>query len=209
MVEADSLFTSFVQSGNSCTLASYAIASYHFTQIPPNRFFEDYCEHFGIAYTGATAELKYAQHFNNEWRRRACKGYQIIEDLHRNSRQSAFAMSREKFEVYFFLDINVGLNSIKTRLQNEETLLSVAFQVPPHVHSCAVGYDDQGWYMIETRPNLVAGVSRILSIESLGNLQDGLVMARRIGVQLKKNEIGDTSLFLESRGSSIKKLAIS
>ncbi len=54
----------FKQTGGSCVLASYALAAHYFTQIPMSKFFDGYCEHFGLLPLAQeeTSESVYASH---------------------------------------------------------------------------------------------------------------------------------------------------
>lgn len=186
MVDAETVFTSFVQNGNSCTLASYAVAAYHFTKRGPYEFFRDYCKHFQVRATSDQgAETEYNKDFHPRYGRPNCSGYKIIRELHNNSSEIRFVESRAKFEVEYIHQTMQRLEEIEQRLKNEETLISVAFRMSSgHVHSCCVGFDDRGFYMIETRENEPAtGIVRIPNIqhihESLGALQDSLLMSAK------------------------------
>jgi hypothetical protein len=186
MIDTNTLYTTFVQCRNcgSCTLASYAVASHHFTDLDVYDFFLDYCKHFKItASPGQDAEQKYANHFSQEWSSRNCSGYKIIEELHNSSQQSAFVQSRAKFGVEYIHSPIPRLQQIEKKLRDEEVLVSVAFRVSRfEVHSCCVGFNGQGFYMIETRgtePKTgIATIPNILYIHtSLGQLQDSLLMS--------------------------------
>ena len=48
MVPPEKLNSSFVQRCGSCVLASYGIASNHYTKVPLVNFFKDYCNHYKI-----------------------------------------------------------------------------------------------------------------------------------------------------------------
>jgi hypothetical protein len=178
MVDANTLYTTFVQCCNSCTLASYAVASYHFTKLNVYNFFEDYCKHFKLAASkGQAAERAYDQHFQNRWQTLKCSGYEIIEDLHNNSQESVFVKSRAKFGVKFVSQTVPCLSLIETMLKNGGALVSVAFAVNSGVHSCCIGFDKRGFYMIETRPvNYTTRIIPIQDIQSLGSLRDSLLM---------------------------------
>jgi hypothetical protein len=61
--------------------------------------------HFGLAYTDAPdAERKYADHFDAEWRKRDCRGYEVILDVHMHSREPCFVEARKKFDARFYLE---------------------------------------------------------------------------------------------------------
>ncbi len=179
MVPADTLPTTFVQCCNSCTLASYAIASYHFTRLNIYNFFLGYCKHFDIkASSDQDAERKYDVHFQKEWKTRNCSGYKIIKELHNNSSEQVFVQSRAMFGVEIIQDTTSCLHRIEDKLKIEEVLISITFVVNKQgVHSCCVGLDEQGFYMIETRrgPHTI-GISRIKNIKALGDLRDSLLI---------------------------------
>ena len=95
----------FLQNGGSCVLASYAIVASYFTGQPISTYFEGYCRHFGLTFKDAAeAEQKYADHFDAEWRKRNCRGYEVILDLHSNSTEKCFADARQIFDGKFYLD---------------------------------------------------------------------------------------------------------
>jgi hypothetical protein len=72
---------------------------------------------------------------------------------------------------------------MENTLKDEEALVSVAFQIPSNgVHSCCVGFDGQGFYMIETRgTEPKTGIVTIPDISfihtSMGPLQHSLLMS--------------------------------
>lgn len=179
MVDADTVFTTFVQDGNSCTLASYAVASHHFTERGPYEFFCDYCKHFKIPATSdQDAEREYNNDFHPRYSRPNCSGYKIIRELHNNSPETCFVESRGKFHVEYIHQTTQRLEEIEDRLQHEEALISVAFRMPSgDVHSCCVGFDKRGFYMIETSSAArKKGIVLIPGIRCLGDLQDSLLM---------------------------------
>jgi len=178
LVDANTLYTTFVQCCNSCILASYAVASYHFTNLNVYNFFLDYCKHFNIsASPDQDAEREYAKHFDQEWKSRKCSGYRIVEQLHNNSLKTAFVQSRTRFGVEYIHQPSLSLSQIENRLKNEETLISVAIKESYGVHAYCVGFDNHGFYKIETRRSAPkAGIVLIKNIQSLGALQDSLLM---------------------------------
>jgi hypothetical protein len=184
MVKANTLDTTFVQCGNSCTLASYAVGACHFTGLRVYNCFWDYCRHFNISPSSdKDAELKYNIDFHPRYK--SCSGYQIIEHLHNCSQQSAFVQGREKFAVEYIHKTIPRLQEIEQRLKDQEVLVSIAFKIPSNgVHSCCVGFDSQNFYMIETRGSAPkTGIVPISDIQyinkSLGSLQDSLLMSAR------------------------------
>jgi hypothetical protein len=142
-------------------------------------FFLDYCKHFDIeASSGQDTEQKYDRHFDQEWKTRNCSGYKIIEHLHSDSPQTAFVESRAKFDVEYIHQPVHSLSQIENSLKNEETLISVAVKESCGVHAYCGGFDNQGFYMIETRrvTKYKTGINRILNIQCLGALQDSLLI---------------------------------
>jgi len=177
MVPANTLYTMFVQRGNSCILASYAVGAHHFTKLGVYNYFWDYCKHFNLSPSSdKDAELKYNNDFHPRYN--SCSGYQIIEHLHNCSRQSAFVKSRAKFGVEYIHQPIHRLQQIEKSLKYKEVLVSVAIKEHRGVHAYCVGFDKQGFYMIETRGgNYKSGINRISNIQSLGTLQDSLLMS--------------------------------
>ncbi len=75
---------SFVQSSASCVCASYAVAASYFTGLPFGTWFVAYCKHFDVHYKDEQdAQDQFSAHFDAEWRRRKCRGYEVLLDLHR------------------------------------------------------------------------------------------------------------------------------
>src|ERR1019366_9657766 len=111
----------FIQNGGSCVLSSYAIVGNYFTGQPISAFFEGYCRHFGIAYTNAAdAEQKYAAHFDAEWRKRKCMGYEVILDLHSHSTEKCFVQARQVFDARFYLESSKHLEELEQALNTQE-----------------------------------------------------------------------------------------
>ena len=183
MVDRQRLYLNFLQSCNSCVLASYAVGAYAFTAITPDRFFIDYCEHYKISIPqGTDAEHCYDDHFQKEWKKRGCKGFEIIQELHRSSDKESFVKCGEKFDVEFINSVESEIERLKATLTQKEALVIVAFQVPSDgVHATIVGFDGNGWYTIETRQKIKkTGPVRVSGIFNLGGKPlDGLLLTKR------------------------------
>src|SRR6266705_6775807 len=122
---ATNVNAAFLQNGGSCVLASYAIVANYFTGQPISTYFEGYCRHFGLAFKdSADAEQKYAEHFDAEWRKRNCRGYEVILDLHSNSTEKCFADARQIFDGRFYLDSAGHEDEIEGLLRGHEAFLN-------------------------------------------------------------------------------------
>ena len=134
--------TNFVQRDGSCVLASYAIVASYFTRLPVSSYFEGYCRHFGIVYTNAVdAERKYSRHFDAEWQKRKCSGYEVILDLHSNATEDCFVQARSLFDVRFYPDCPKHLSELRQVLQTREAFLNITFRVMDDTHSVTSFYD--------------------------------------------------------------------
>lgn len=141
-VEIANIDTKFVQSDASCVLASYAIVANYFTRLPVGDYFEGYCHHFGIDYTNAVdAERKYARHFDAEWKKRKCMGYEVILDLHSNAVERCFVEARQRFDPQFYLESSKHLAELKQVLKTREALLNITYKVADDTHSVTVFYN--------------------------------------------------------------------
>ena len=125
MIDHNEIDTTFIQSGNNCVMATYAIAGNYFTGTAISNYFEDYCKHFAITYSNnVDAEAKYENHFHNEYRKRSCLGYEIIKDLHENSKYNSFETNRNTFSLKLFVSTSTDINIIESALENEKAMLS-------------------------------------------------------------------------------------
>ena len=145
MVDSGKIHRGYKQKEKSCVLASYAIVSNYFTGLPIIEFFEDYCKHYKIEFAnGDEAEVKYGDHFQNEWYSRNLKGYQVILELHNVSPEKSFKDSRKYFDGEFILDSSVEMTRIITVLKTKEALLNITFSVGGgNCHSITVGWDSK------------------------------------------------------------------
>jgi len=142
MIDSSKIDAGFIQTGNSCVLASYGIALNYFTSIPVAASFEDYCRHFGLPFaTWEQAEQQYAEHFHKEWNKRKCKGYEVILDLHNNSNAPAFVAAREQFNSIFYENVAPENEDVEHVLRTQEAILNITFTAGIHWHSLSVFAD--------------------------------------------------------------------
>lgn len=177
MIEISKLDVEFIQNTGSCVLASYAIVGNYFSSLPVTQFFEDYCKHFNLSFSSwQEAEGMYANHFVREYDRRKCEGYQVILDLHNNSQQEVFKISRKIFSATFYPDSLSVVSNLKERLGNEESFLNVTFSVNEKAcHSVTAFYDKENlMYRDTNRPRIF----KIASLTELGKLRDSVLYSR-------------------------------
>lgn len=142
VVKVADIDTHFVQSDASCVLASYAIVANYFTRVPVRSYFEGYCHHFGIVYTNAEdAERKYSRHFDAEWQKRKCSGYEVILDLHSNATEECFVQARSHFDARFYRESSKHLSELRQVLETREAFLNITFRVMDDTHSVTTFYD--------------------------------------------------------------------
>lgn len=177
-VKATSVNANFLQSGGSCVLSSYAIVANYFTGRPVGTYFEGYCRHFKIPYTSARdAELKYATHFDNEWRKRDCRGYEVILDLHSNSTVECFAEARSRFNGLFYLDSSAHLRELEELLSRKEAFLNITYELDAgDYHSITVFHDDNG---LAARDTNRKAIFRIPGLANIGKLRDSVLYVRK------------------------------
>jgi hypothetical protein len=163
----------FIQNGGSCVLASYAIVANYFTGRPVADYFEGYCKHFGLAYTDAAdAERKYADHFDAEWRKRDCRGYEVILDVHTRSKEECFVEARKKFDAQFYLDSAVHLKELETALGDKQAFLNITYEPGMGYHSITVFNDGSG---LRTRDTNRKGFASIPGLSKIGKLRDSVL----------------------------------
>jgi len=175
MVDRALIEDQFLQTGNSCVLASYGVANQYFTAQTIPAGFEAYCRHFILPFTNAReAERAYEQHFNRLWQLLRFKGYQIIVNLHQSSSVPLFEIARSRYNAIFFL--NSDVNALERRLQAEDALLNVTYEVPgPNFHSVIAGCSQTGFFVRDTNQ---AGTQTIASLGALGILRDSVLYTR-------------------------------
>jgi hypothetical protein len=176
-VSLDKINTNFLQNGGSCVLSSYAIVANYFTGAPLASFFEGYCSHFGLKYTnGAEAEQKYARHFDAEWRKRNCMGYQVILDLHKNSKEKCFVEARKVFNARFYLESAKHLDELEQLLNSREAFLNITYEPGGDYHSITVARGAKGLMSRDTNQK---GLHQIPSLRKIGKLRDSVLYIRR------------------------------
>ena len=164
----------FIQSGGSCVLSSYAIVASYFTGQPISTYFEGYCQHFKLSYTNALdAELQYARHFDSEWRKRDCRGYQVILDLHSNSTVACFVQARAKFDGVFYLDSSTHCHELEELLASKEAFLNITYEPGGgDYHSITVLHDGKGFLARDTNRK---GLRSIPELAKIGKLRDSVL----------------------------------
>lgn len=178
MIQTAKLNTSFTQTCGSYVLASYAIVGNYFTNLPIEQFFDDYCRHFGLSFnTLREAEFAYARHFDEEWRKRNCRGYEIILELHQNSTQQAFEQSRKIFSGYFYLDSSAVILNIENRLRNEESFLNITYEKPGRdYYSITIFYNGNNFRFRDTNK---MPIGTIRTLTEIGKLRDSILYVKK------------------------------
>ncbi len=169
--------TNFVQKYGSCVLASYSVVANYYTGQPITNFFAGYCKHFGLSFTNARdAELKYAIHFDAEWKKRHCKGYEVILDLHSNATEKCFAEARKAFDARFILDSRPLFAELEKSLHANEAFLTVSYSGGREFHSVAVMADGDHFGVRDTNRKDIYPVDHLGKI---GKLSDCVEYNRR------------------------------
>jgi len=177
MIEIAKVDSSFVQSAGSCVLASYAIANNCLASVAIEEAFQDYCRNFKIAFRDwKEAEAKYAVHFDSEWKRRKCKGYEVILCLHSGSEEKSIRIGRGVFDAIFYPDTVLKRDELENSVRSKRALLNVTYKVGPTCyHSVTVFCDGvQGLVVRNTMPGQVK-LKQIPNLTSLGELQDSVL----------------------------------
>ena len=158
-------------------MASYAIVHNYFTAEPVGVCFEDYCRHFGLPFsTWQEAEQEYAKHFDKEWKKRGCKGYEIMMDLHNYSTKSAFVAARKHFDSVFYNNSAPHLKDLENCLRMQVAILNITFQAGPDYHSVSVFADPRGFLKKDT---MKQGLTAFGGLAELGSLRDGLLHIKK------------------------------
>ncbi len=166
----------FVQRTGSCVMASYAVAASYFTHQHISVYFEGYCRHFQLPFTDAIeAEKNYASHFDREWRRRNVRGYEVVLDLHRTSREFCFAEARSYMDGFFFVESDV--DQLEGLLRERVSFLNVTYEPGGNeYHSITVCSDGKYLFARDTnRKNLYL----IQSLHRIGKLRDSVIYVQR------------------------------
>ena len=167
----------FIQDGGSCVLASYAVVASYFTGKPISAYFEGYCRHFGLSFKDAAdAEQKYAAHFDAEWRKRNCRGYEVILDLHSNSKEACFAEARQIFEGRFYLDSSGHIDELERLLTTREAFLNITYEPGQDYHSITVMHDGTRFMARDTNRK---GIYAIPGLRQIGKLRDSVLYIRK------------------------------
>ncbi|HWX18734.1 MAG TPA: hypothetical protein VN578_02400 [Candidatus Binatia bacterium] len=167
----------FIQNGGSCVLASYAVVANYFTGQPISSYFEGYCRHFGLTFKDpAEAEQKYASHFDAEWRKRNCRGYEVILDLHANSKEKCFAEARQIFDGRFYLDSSGHIDELEDLLHTHEAFLNITYEPGQDYHSITIMHDGARFMARDTNRE---GIHSIPGLRQIGKLRDSVLYVRK------------------------------
>lgn len=172
-IELSKINTNFTQHGGSCVLASYAIVGNYFTGKPVTTYFEGYCKHFKLDYANAAeAEQKYASHFDAEWRKRNCRGYEVILDLHSNSTVECFVEARSRFDGHFYLDSAGHREELENLLAAKEAFLNITYEPGRDYHSITVVHGENGFQARDTNRK---GLYPLDGLAKIGKLRDSVL----------------------------------
>ncbi len=176
-VVATNVDASFIQRSASCTLSSYGIVASYFTGEPVSAFFEGYCHRFGIFYvTPLQAERRYAAHFDEEWKKRNCRGIEVILDLHSNSMEKCYVEARRSFDARFYLNTTDHVEELETALKTHEAFLNAGYETMGDVHTVTVFYDGTRLLVRDTNWK---GFYPIKGVRDLGKLVDSVLYIRK------------------------------
>jgi hypothetical protein len=129
-------------------------------------------------------ELAYDYSFHRECSSRNVNGLNLMKEIHEISKQNSFESSRNSFSLSYIPVVKNDIVNVIECLACEESLLMIAFQGERGGrHISVVGYDNNGFYMIETRPNKTNGAVSISHIPSLPDVGDAL-----LAIQINDNE---------------------
>src|SRR5262249_14325645 len=172
-IELSRINKDFTQHGGSCVLSSYAIVGNYFTGKPVTTYFEGYCKHFKLDYANAAeAEQKYASHFDAEWRKRNCRGYEVILDLHSNSTVECFVEARTHFDGHFYLDSAGHREELENLLTQKEAFLNITYEPGRDYHSITVVHGDNGFMARDTNRK---GLFPLDGLAKIGKLRDSVL----------------------------------
>jgi hypothetical protein len=167
----------FIQNGGSCVLASYAVVANYFTGEPISSYFEGYCRHFGLTFKDAAdAEQKYASHFDAEWRKRNCRGYEVILDLHANSKEKCFVGARQIFDGRFYLDSAGHVDDLEGLLSTHEAFLNITYEPGTDYHSITIMHDGTRFMARDTNRK---GIHAVPGLRQIGKLRDSALYVRK------------------------------
>jgi len=121
-------------------------------------------------------ELAYDYFFHREYGSRNVNDLNLMKEIHEISKQNSFESSRNSFSLSYIPVVKNDMVNVIDCLACEESLLMIAFQGESGGrHISVVGYDNNGFYMIETRQNKTTGAVGISNITSLPNVGDALL----------------------------------
>lgn len=174
----------FTQVGQTCILASYAVAAFPFTGMPIETYYQDYCNHYGIR--SANPALSCEQHFDAQWRQRSISGYQLLQDIHTSSKGTVFEKCSRAFSLRLVNDVADSMSQIEIELQQPLKNGLLVF-LPARHHSIMVACDTRGLYSYDTAGGKRAKLGSILEVGTTG---DGLVFSEHTSVQSKAQNSG-------------------
>jgi hypothetical protein len=179
VLELLQLDTTFIQDGGSCVLASYAVVNNCFTSHPIEDVFRDYCRHFKLPFGDwEDAEKHYADHFDREWKKRKCLGYEVILDLHTNSEMSSFKIGRAAFDAGLYRESAPNSAELERILRSKEAILNITFQHPSgDCHSVTAFGTPTGFAVRDTNRK---GLEEISKLSDLGNLRDSVLYVKKL-----------------------------
>lgn len=124
-------------------------------------------------------EIAYDNHFHEENRLRKISGLKLMKEIHDGSYRSSFKTSSCAFDLSLIENVLSDTEMVYNHLDAEESLLIVAFDGEEGGrHIAVVGYDNNGLYMVETRPGR-NGIIGISNLQSLANPGDALLTIKK------------------------------
>jgi len=121
-------------------------------------------------------ELAYDYFFHREYGSRNVNDLNLMKEIHEISKQNSFESSRNSFSLSYIPVVKNDMVNVIDCLACEESLLMIAFQGESGDRQISVvGYDNNGFYMIETRQNKTNGAVGISNISSLPDVGDALL----------------------------------
>lgn len=175
---------SFKQSGNSCILASYAIAAYPFTGTPVLDYFRDYRDvFFSDKAQNMDPEPFYNAHFHPLYQYISGKsGFQLLRDCHERIDRPSFNKARSIIRLSLIDSVEDDLHEIESDLKGKTESLLIVFVKQPSLkdlmpyHAIVIGYDTNGFFDYDVNSGCVS--RRISSLNLIGKLGDGIVVSR-------------------------------
>lgn len=162
------------QTGNSCIVASYAVAMFPFTAVPLLQYYEDYGQHFHLP--APRDGNACADHFHEEWQRRGISGLRLLTQLHAPATGGVFAQCSQRFDARLIDDVAIEMVQLENQLRSPWMNALLVFLPRPAMHSVAVGCDNAGLFYYDTAQ---AQLHRLNSIAGIGPTADGILFAER------------------------------